>query len=252
MERLDASLVAAEDAELVAFQNDAHEAWLADIEPDTGPLSAMVDQALRMWPAIAYTSKRGNRAQSAATLVKMEAVRHLGGDQWEVTNHLCTNLTCDCEDRAPIDHLTGGKLCKHCIAVRMTLRLQVNERLIAALRALAGGRVEVLIERDYEDRQRVVSGYRSKGHDIRWPAGERIPVTFEQMRYALGVLGWSLNDLPLKWQRWDYLWRLRTDDTGTPLTAAIWQMKGVTDGMLERRTNVRLANWAAGEFAAAA
>lgn len=218
----------------------------------TDQLSLMVDQALQRWPTIAYSSKRGNRAQSAAALVEMEAVRHLGGDQWEVSNHICTNLACDCEDRAPIDHLTGGKLCKHCIAVRMTLRLQVNERLIAALRALDGGRVELLIERDYEDRQRVVTGYRSRGRDVRWAASERIPVTFEQMRHALGVLGWSLDDLPLKWQRWEYLYRLRTDASGTQLTAAIWQMKGVTDLTLARRTNERLASWAAGQFAAAA
>ena len=243
MARIDTSLVAAEDAELVAFHNDAHEAWLADIEPDTGPLSAMVDQALRKWPAIAYTSKRGNRAQSAAALVEMEAVRHLGGDQWEVTNHICTNLTCDCEDRAPIDHLTGGKLCKHCIAVRMTLRLQVNERLITALRALAAERIELLIDRDYDDRQRWITGYRSRGRDVRWSPAERIPVAFEQMRYALGVLGWSLDDLPQKWQRFEYLWRLRTDRSGTPLTAMIWQLKGVTDVMLERRTNERLSEW---------
>lgn len=214
-------------------------------------LSAMVEAALRAWPDIAYKSKRGNRAQAAAALVTAEAVRRLDGVQWDVSNQICTATTCDCEDRAPIDPHTGGKLCKHCIAVRMVVKLQRNDPLIERLRSLAtGDQVQLLIDRDYDSRSRVLVGYRERGRDIRWPHGERVEVTFEQMSAALATLGWSLDGLPQKWQRWEYLFRLRTDDTGSELTAALWSLRGVTDRTVERHRNEKLSGWFAGQLAA--
>jgi hypothetical protein len=219
----------------------------------TDQLATMTEAALRTWPEIAYKSKRGNRAQSAAALVRAESVRYIDGTWWEVSNHLCTATTCDCEDRAPIDIKSGGKLCKHCIAVRMTVKLSGNAKLVERLRALGGGeRVQLLIDRDYEQRTQTITGYRSMGRDIRWGASDRIDVTFEQMVAAIEALGWSLDGLPQKWQRWEYLWTLRTDDRGTRLTAALWHMKGVTGATLDRRRSEKLTGWFAGQMAAAA
>lgn len=216
-------------------------------------LSPMVDQALARWPAIAYRGKRGNRAQSAAQLVRDGQVRHLGGDAWEVGNHQCTPTTCDCEDRAPLDE-RGGKLCKHCIAVRMTIRVQDNAALLERLQQLGGGaeRVALLVDRDYQRRDRQLVGYRQAGRDLRWAPAERLTVTYEQMARALALLGWSVAELPRKWGRFEYVVTLRTDGQGAPLTAPIWDLRGVTDAMLERRANERLAGWAVGEFAAVA
>lgn len=219
----------------------------------TDQLATLTEAALRTWPEIAYRSKRGNRAQAAAALVRAEAVRYMDGTWWEVSNHLCTATTCDCEDRAPIDAKTGGKLCKHCIAVRMTVKVQGNPALVERLRSLGDGeRVQLLIDRDYDQRTETLTGYRSRGRDIRWGVAERIDVTYEQMVAALAALGWSLDGLPQKWQRWEYLWTLRTDDTGTQLTAMLWQMKGVTERTIERQRTEKLTGWFAGQVAAAA
>lgn len=215
-------------------------------------LTPMIDAALRCWPDIAYKSKRGNRAQAAAALVRAERVRYVDGTQWDVNNHLCTATSCDCEDRAPSD-ANGGKLCKHCIAVRMVIKLQGNPRLVDRLRSLGDGdRVQLLFDRDYDQRTQTLTGYRSRGRDIRWAAGERIDVTFEQMVAALATLGWSLDALPQKWQRYEYMWTLRTDGEGTPLTAPLWHMKGVTDRTVERHRTEKLNGWFAGQLAAAA
>lgn len=213
----------------------------------------MVDQALNRWPAIAYQSKRGNRAQSAADLVRGGQVRHLGGDAWEVSGHHCTPTSCDCEDRAPVDE-RGGKLCKHCIAVRMVIRVQDNAALLERLQQLGAGaeRVALLVDRDYERRDRQLVGYRQAGRDLRWAPAERVTVTYEQMARALALLGWSLAELPRKWGRWEYVITLRTDGQGVALTAPMWDLRGVTDAMLERRTNARLATWANDEMLAAA
>lgn len=216
-------------------------------------LTHMVEQALARWPEIAYTSKRGNRAQSAAALVQTEQVRHIAGDRWEVNDYACTATACECEDRAPLDE-HGAKLCKHCIAVRMTIRLQDNRALIDRLAALGDGRdvVRLIVERDYDNRVRTLTGYREHGRDVRLPATERVVVTYEQMRWALEVLGWSLDGLPVKWVRYEYLFTLRTNATGTSLTQPLWALKGVTDVMIERRSNERLAGWFTQEVAAMA
>jgi hypothetical protein len=215
-------------------------------------LAELVEQALRRWPGIAYVTRPGNRARSAAALVREERVRHLGGSDWEVNNHRCTERTCDCADRAPQDE-QGGKLCKHCIAVRMIIRLRGNLQLYERLQQIAGlaaGQIQLLIDRDYDNRKRVLVGYRDLGRDVRWPVAERVSVTYEQMTAALAGLGWSLAELPTKSVRWEYRFPVRFDTAGTPLTAAIWNMHGITDWGIERRRNQKLSNWAMQELAA--
>ena len=218
-------------------------------------LAMMVEQALRRWPKLAYLSKPGNRARSAAALVREERVRQLGNGWWEVNDHRCTAAMCDCEDRAPLDE-QGGKMCKHCLAVRMVIRLRGNALLSARLdeiSAAAGGApFALLVDRDYDQRTRVLVGYRCRGRDVRWPVGECCVVTFEQISAAMLGRGWSLADLPRKGRRWEYYFAICVDGAGAPLTAAIWNLKGVTDATLERRRNDRLADWAAQELAGGA
>jgi len=213
-------------------------------------LMSMVEQALRCWPDIAYKTKPGNRARAAATLVEREQVRSLGNDRYEIGLHRCTATACDCEDRAPFD-ASGGKLCKHCLAVRMLIKLRSNVGLMDRLREIALGRdrIQLIIERDYDDRERVLAGYRERGRDVRWPAGQRVAVTFEQMVAALEGLGWTLDGLPRKHVRWEYIFSVRTDQAGTRLTAEIWQIKGVTDQAIERRHGERLMERATMELA---
>lgn len=213
-------------------------------------LTDLVEQALRHWPAIAYLSKPGNRARSAAALVRAERVRFLGGEWWEVNDHRCTPTTCDCEDRAPVDE-RGAKLCKHCLAARMVIRLRDNQALqdrLAEIATVTGDDFTLLIDRDYDSRKRSLLGYRSRGRDVRWPAGQRPAVTFEQMTAALAALGWSLADLPRKGGGWEYRFAIRRDAGGVALTAAIWNLKGVSDLMVERHRNERLAQWSMEEL----
>lgn len=223
-------------------------------------LQLMADKALRACPSIAYVNG-GTRAEHGAALLQEGAIVVKSAGVWSIGAHTVTRSTCSCDDRGAPVTTAGTKLCKHVYAVLMLLASErSSDALCEFLQGFAPAGMDAVriglpspstviymtVEWDYTKPTRhiVKMGHPmvTSGIYARRTLDDALPVTFIQMGGALARLGWSLVDLPQKRAggfMMDYIWKLRPDVGGMPLTEDIWEGRGQTPETEQRATTQR-------------
>lgn len=199
---------------------------------------------------------RDNFVKEITTLIDLGVVKHTSGNMWTVDGYDVNQFTktCTCPKIYPHDEKIG-KMCPHVFAMTvMRLFEQENPKQRVTLDEILrrDGIKEIRIEWNYDDNRRVVVGYVDRNGTTRLKSNEKFDTDYQRFSAALRRYDYCLDELPHKLEgTFDYIYQYKlSKPSGIVLTESLWNLRSVTNAMVEAKVRRDIARQFEKEFTA--
>lgn len=195
-----------------------------------------------------------NFVKEVTTLIDLGVVAHTGGNMWIVDGYTVNQYTktCTCPKNYPHNEKIG-KMCPHVFAmtvVRLFEQENPKERIALDDILRKDGIKEIRIEWNYDDNRRTVIGYVDRNGVTRLKSDEKFSTDLQRFSAALRRNDYCLDGLPHKLEgTFEYIYRYPLSKTsGIVLTESIWNLRSVTNAMVEAKVRRDIAQRFEKEF----
>lgn len=208
---------------------------------------------------IASAQKRFNLSDDFVSdidiIIQLHLVVHETGNMWWVDGYDVNQFTktCTCPKNYPHNEKIG-KMCPHVFAMTvMRLFEQENPKQRMTLDEILrkDGIKEIRIEWNYDDNRRVVIGYVDRNGVTRLKGDEKFDTDFQRFTAALRRYEYYLSELPHKLEgSFEYIYQYKLSKTsGIVLNESLWNLRSVTNAMVEAKVRRDIARRFEKEFA---